>query len=132
MVAKTQKLSKNQKVVLDALQDSALPLSAYQILDVENVREKGLKAPLTIYRALAKLIELGLVHRIESLNAFVACNKGHHTEPPIFMICEECKQTIEVSMKTIQTKVFQQAAEQGFKVEKMNVEVSGICRNCSG
>jgi len=131
MGAEKQKLSKNQQIVLEALQACSMPLSAYQILDVEDVRGQGLKAPLTIYRALGKLIELGLVHRIESLNAFVACDQSHHTEPPAFMICEECKHIIEVGMDSIQKTVSKQAEEQGFKIDNMHVEVSGRCRDCA-
>lgn len=127
----TQKLTKNQGVVLEALRESAGPMSAYQILDVESVREKGLKAPLTIYRALDKLVEAGLVHRIETLNAFVSCDQEHHTEPPAFMICEECKRIIEVGTRSIQRTVLKQAEEQGFQVNQMHVEVSGRCRKCA-
>ena len=127
----THKLTKNQNVVLDALRQSSAPMSAYQILDVEDVRSKGLKAPLTIYRALDKLVEAGLVHRIETLNAFVSCDQDHHTEPPAFMICEECKQIIEVGTHAIQRTVMKQAAEQGFEVNQMHVEVSGRCRTCA-
>ena len=126
-----QKLTKNQGVVLEALRESAGPMSAYQILDVESVREKGLKAPLTIYRALDKLVEAGLVHRIETLNAFVSCDQEHHTEPPAFMICEECKRIIEVGTRSIQRTVLKQAEEQGFQVNQMHVEVSGRCRKCA-
>ena len=132
MPAKNQKLSKNQRVVLEALRASDLPLSAYQILDAEDVRRQGLKAPLTIYRALDKLVELGLVHRIESLNAFVACNQErHHTEPSIFLICEECKHITEVRMEAIQETISKQAAERGFNVDTIHVEVFGRCQTCT-
>ena len=127
----TEKLTKNQSVVLDALRQNSAPLSAYQILDVESVREKGLKAPLTIYRALDKLIEAGLVHRIESLNAFIPCCHEHHTEPPAFMICQNCKRIIEVGTRAIQRAVLKQAEEQGFQVEQMHVEVTGRCQACT-
>ena len=127
----THKLTKNQQVVLDALRNSGAPMSAYQILDVESVRSNGLKAPLTIYRALEKLIKAGHVHRIESLNAFVYCDRDHHSEPPAFMICNDCKHIIEVGTRSIQKAVLKQAAEQGFQVEQMHVEVSGRCRSCS-
>ena len=101
----TPKLTKNQQVVLDTLRACQTPMSAYQILDVDSVRSKGLKAPLTIYRALDKLIEAGLVHRIESLNAFVSCDQEHHTEAPAFMICTECKHIIEVGTRAVQRTV---------------------------
>ncbi|MFY0613555.1 MAG: transcriptional repressor [Hyphomicrobiaceae bacterium] len=128
---KATKLTKNQQIVLEALRDSGTPMSAYQILDVDSVRSKGLKAPLTIYRALDKLIEAGLIHRIESLNAFVRCDQEHHAEPPAFMICQECKQIIEVGTRAIQRTVKKQAAEQGFQIDQLHVEVSGTCRSCA-
>ena len=131
MTTTTPKLSKNQQVVLDALGTAGQPLSAYQILDLDSVRAKGLKAPLTIYRALDKLIELGLVHRIESLNAFIPCDHGPHAEPAAFMICNDCKRTIEVGTRTLQRTVAKQATEQGFEVDQMRIEISGRCEQCA-
>ncbi|MGI9423428.1 MAG: Fur family transcriptional regulator [Hyphomicrobiaceae bacterium] len=130
MTTPSPKLSKNQKVVLDALRDGR-PLSAYQILDLDSVRDNGLKAPLTIYRALDKLIEYGLVHRIETLNAFVLCDHEPHAEPAAFMICNACKRTIEVGTRSLRRTVMKQAAEQGFEVDHMHVEVSGRCEDCT-
>ena len=130
MTAPNPKLSKNQQVVLDALRDGR-PLSAYQILNLDRVRAQGLKAPLTIYRALDKLIEFGLVHRIESLNAFVLCGHEPHSDPAAFMICSDCKRTIEVGTRSLQRAVKKQAAAQGFEVDHMHVEVSGRCEKCA-
>lgn len=131
MTKAAQKLSKNPQVVFDALRVADKPLSAYQILDLDEVRAKGLKAPLTIYRALEKLIELGLVHRIESLNAFVLCDHGPHTEPAAFMICNDCRRTIEVGTRTLQRTMTKQANEQGFEVDRMHIEISGRCEHCA-
>ena len=131
MSSSKQKLSKNQEAVLMALSKDRRPLSAYQILDMEAVRDKGLKAPLTIYRALEKLIEFGLVHRIESLNAFVICDHGPHDEPAAFMICKDCHRAIEVGARTVKRAVMRQAAELGFKVDQIHVEVSGRCQSCA-
>lgn len=131
MTTPIRKLSKNQQVVLDALHTYGRPLSAYQILDMDLVRSKGLKAPLTIYRALDKLIEYGLVHRIESLNAFVLCDHDPHVDPAAFMICNDCKRTIEVATRSLQRTVSKQAAEQGFEVDSMHIEISGRCEKCA-
>ena len=68
-------LTRNQGLVLGALNHSEAPLSAYDILD--KLRADGLRAPLQVYRALDKLVERGLAHRLESLNAFVACADEH-------------------------------------------------------
>ncbi|HUS95399.1 MAG TPA: transcriptional repressor, partial [Hyphomicrobiaceae bacterium] len=101
-------------MVIDALKDAGRPLSAYQILDAEDVRSKGLKAPLTIYRALERLVACGLVHRVESLNAFVACKDEPHAEPAAFMICERCRCTIEFSAGTLKQTVGRYASKHGF------------------
>ena len=127
----THKLTKNQSVVVTALKDAGRPMSAYQILDVQSVRENGLKAPLTIYRALEKLVECGLVHRIECLNAFVVCGLDAHSEPAAFMICNMCKATIEFSPKSIRSAVSRQVAERGFVMDNMHLEVSGVCAACA-
>ncbi|MBU2533187.1 MAG: transcriptional repressor [Alphaproteobacteria bacterium] len=126
-----QKLTRNQEVVINALRAAEQPLSAYQILDLEKVREKGLKAPLTIYRALDKLIEQGLVHRIESLNAFVICDHEPHSEPAAFMICEVCRSTIEFSTDQLRRSIARYARQHGFHMAGMHLEVSGRCETCA-
>lgn len=127
----THELTKNQRIVLDTLRASKTPMSAYQILDADNVRSNGLKAPLTIYRALEKLVEASLVHRIESLNAFVHCGNQCHADAPAFMICHQCNNFFEFETPAIQRAVMKHAAEQGFEVDQMHVEVSGRCRKCA-
>ncbi|MGI9406470.1 MAG: Fur family transcriptional regulator [Hyphomicrobiaceae bacterium] len=129
-MSKTAKLTRNQGIVLDALKRASQPLSAYQILDDETVRGEGIKAPLTVYRAVGRLVDKGLVHRIESLNAFVVCDHEPHSEPAAFMICTACKQTIEVGTTDVQRAVAKQAARRGFKVDRMQVEISGTCEDC--
>ena len=96
MKNKKNELTKNQKIVLDFIQKSNKPVKAYSILS--SVSKKGLKAPPQVYRALEKLIEVGEVHKIESLNSFVACNsKCIEPNGTIFSICKSCDQTTEVS-----------------------------------
>ena len=129
-MAVREKLTKNQSVVMAALQSADRPLSAYQILDLEMVRAAGLKAPLTIYRALEKLIEKGLVHRIESLNAFVVCDHEPHAEPAAFMICNDCKRSIEFPAGNLKRSVNRQASARRFEIDELHVEVSGRCEDC--
>ena len=68
---KENNLSKNQKIIFDIIDKSGGPMKAYSILF--DVQKKGIKAPLQVYRALDKLVELGKIHKIESRNAFIAC-----------------------------------------------------------
>jgi hypothetical protein len=64
-------------------------MTAYEILDA--VRDKGITAPPTVYRALNRLVEEGLAHRVESINAYVACAHSHHSDGAVvFAICDNC------------------------------------------
>ena len=74
MTQKHEQLSKNQQIVLSIIEKAKGPLKAYSIL--YNVQKKGIKAPLQVYRALEKLIEIGKIHKIESKNAFIACKNS--------------------------------------------------------
>ena len=80
----------NAKLVLSALQEDQRPHSANELVD--KLRDVGISAPVTVYRALERLIDAGSVHRLESLNAYVACTKGHCAENTnaAFAICEDC------------------------------------------
>ena len=71
---KQHNLSKNQKIIFDLIDKSSEPLKAYSILF--NVQKKGINAPLQVYRALDKLVEIGKIHKIESRNAFIACQNS--------------------------------------------------------
>ena len=127
---KQMKLTPNQSAVLETLSKSDKPLSAYEILNFENIRDSGIKAPLTVYRALDKLIDKGRVHRIESLNAFVACDGKPHIEPAGFVICESCKNTLELRIRDCEDHLTKDALKKGFQVKGIRVEVAGTCSDC--
>jgi Fur family zinc uptake transcriptional regulator len=123
-------LTRNQGLVYAALSTAEGPLTAYGILD--ELRAEGFKAPLQVYRALEKLIELGLVHRLESLNAFVACRHpscSHH-ETAAFAICEGCGQVSEFSPNEAMHHLRDWAREQDFTLARATIELRGTCRNC--
>jgi Fur family transcriptional regulator, zinc uptake regulator len=117
-------------LVLGALAHSEAPLSAYDILD--RLREDGLKAPLQVYRALDKLVERGLAHRLESLNAFVACADEHcHRSGLIaFAICQGCGKVDEFADPVIEQRLGDWAGGTGFKVEQTTMEIRGKCALC--
>jgi Fur family zinc uptake transcriptional regulator len=124
-------LTRNQTLVLDALSHSRGPLSAYDILD--QLRADGLRAPLQVYRALDKLVERGLAHRLESLNAFVACAHSHvHRKGIItFAICEDCGLVNEFTDAAIEERVVRWAQDNSFKVERTTMEIRGKCADCA-
>lgn len=125
-------LTRNQQVVLDALAAADKPMTAYDILNLPATRKAGLKAPLTIYRALDKLMAQGLAHRIESLNAFVTCGHGpHHDHATGFLICGDCGKAQEVPIAACEKHLAGRAREQGFFVDAVKVEMTGRCPDCA-
>ena len=123
-------LTKNQTLVYDALTGAEGPLSAYTILD--RLRGRGFRAPLQVYRALDKLVEFGMVHRLESLNAFVACRHPgcESCETIAFAICEKCGKVVEVADEKFALQLKALAEERGFSPGTSVVEMRGLCREC--
>ena len=124
------KLTKNQSLVMGTLEKAEGPLSAYTILD--ELRAEGLRAPLQIYRALDKLVEFGLAHRLESLNAFVACRHTSCGEQKTiaFMICETCGHVQEISDQTLAGQLQLLADKSAFVMKSSIVELRGTCSCC--
>ena len=123
-------LTKNQALVFGALTRAQGPLSAYALLD--QLREQGFRAPLQVYRALEKLQSAGLVHRLESLNAFVACAHPHDHDHGLmaFAICEGCGQVAEFSDEMIEARLGDWASRTGFHASKTTIEIRGHCSSC--
>ncbi|MBA8881132.1 Fur family transcriptional regulator [Phyllobacterium myrsinacearum] len=125
-------LTKNQTLVFNTLSRADGPLSAYTILD--QLRGDGFRAPLQVYRALEKLLDYGMVHRLESINAFVACahphNHSHSHGMTAFAICEKCGQVSEFSDDVITQRVRQWTTDNGFKQTKTTIEIRGVCAAC--
>ena len=123
-----QELTKNQSLVFGALSEAEGPLSAYSILD--QLRDEGFRAPLQVYRALDKLLEFGMVHRLESLNAFIGCphpGGGHASQ---FLVCERCDTATEINDPAVTAAISRSAEAMGFQVDRPMVEVTGICPKC--
>ena len=127
---KQQYLSKNQKIVLDHVEKANQPLKAYSIL--YNVQKKGLKAPLQVYRALDKLVEMGKIHKIESRNAFVACKNSNCkiSKATAFSICEVCEKVTEINSSKLSNYLTNFEDSSGMKYNKYNLEFFGLCKKC--
>lgn len=126
-------LTRNQALVLSALSAAEGPLSAYTILD--RLRADGLRAPLQVYRALERLQDYGLVHRLETLNAFVACahphDHDHHADVIAFAICETCGQVTEFADETVTARLDEWGRNNGFHSRKAVIELRGTCNACA-
>ena len=127
---KQEHLTKNQQIVLDFIEKSSEPLKAYSILF--SVKKQGIKAPLQVYRALDKLVEIGKIHKIESRNAFVACKNSNCqiSKATAFSICESCEDVTEVSNLKLSKYLSNFADKSGMKYNKYNLEFFGLCKNC--
>ena len=130
MSQKQEHLSKNQKIVLDMIEKSNQPMKAYSILF--NVQKKGIKAPLQVYRALDKLVEMGKIHKIESRNAFIACQNSscQVAKATAFSICEMCEKVTEISSAGLSKYLTSFKDKEGMKYSKYNLEFFGLCKKC--
>ena len=114
--------------VLDLLRRQGRPLSAYEIL--ESLRQDGVNAATTVYRALDKLLEVGDVHRIESLNAWTACCEPHHAGTPVFEICGGCGSVTEHVTSHLARDIAALSTGSGFAPDRSVIEIHGRCSDC--
>ena len=122
-------LTRNQQEILSCLRSAAEPLGGYEILN--RVRAGGIAYPTSVYRALHNLVRLGLVHRIESLDSFVACTHPHDGHQTGFLICEGCGKVVELSVLSAEQHLLQSVFRGEIKIERVvSLEFSGRCRAC--
>ena len=123
-------LTKNQRLVFDSLQREKGPMTAYRILD--DLKPSGLRAPLQVYRALDKLIEMGAVHRLESLNSFVVCQhpECETHEASAFSICDTCGDVREYNNVRLDGFLSSLVESSEFQLEGSTIELRGHCLKC--
>ncbi|RMF35632.1 MAG: transcriptional repressor [Alphaproteobacteria bacterium] len=123
------RLTPVRRRVLEILLESHIALGAYDIL--ARLSAEGMPAqPPVAYRALDFLIRHGLAHRIERLNAFVACAHPEAAHAPAFLICRKCRLVAEAVAGP--SPLSREAAELGFRLETSVVEAEGLCPSCAG
>ena len=123
-----RKLSRNQGQVLSCLRKAKAALSAYAILD--RLRVSGISYPPTVYRALNDLIELGMVHRLQSRAAFVACDHGSCNGKAAFAICRECGKVVEISLSDKDERELLALTPKEMAAEQVTLEIAGLCKAC--
>ncbi|MCP4470998.1 MAG: transcriptional repressor [Gammaproteobacteria bacterium] len=127
--ARKLRLTSRRRQVLEILLASHQPLGAYDILaELNRVDSAERIAPAIVYRALEFLMAEGLIHRIESRNAFISCiHPGHHSAAQ-FLICRDCEQVAE--FENIDPGLLSAADNLGFAVDHSVVEITGVCAEC--
>ncbi|WP_371226162.1 transcriptional repressor [Roseovarius sp. 2305UL8-3] len=118
-----------RRKTLEILLQEHRALGAYEVLD--RLREEGFGSqPPVAYRALEFLVANGFVHKIEKLNAFVACANPGSAHSPAFMICRECDSVAETQSMPARGALGDAAKAAGFVIEKTVVEAEGLCPTC--
>ncbi len=126
-----RRLTPLRRRVLELVWQSHRPVTAYALL--ERLVQDGHRAQApTVYRSLEFLMESGLVHRVESMNAYLGCNQPWHGHDVGIFICRVCGDVAELSDTAISRGIERGADRIGFTVESRVVEISGTCRACSG
>ena len=123
-------LTELRRTVLGLVLQAERPLTAYQLLDRLKETRRG-AAPPTIYRALDFLLDNKLIHKVESLNAFMPCEAGHHDHAVQFLICTECGQVTEIEDCSVSQALDRAARAKGFHPSGTVVEVEGLCMACA-
>jgi len=104
-------------------------MGAYEVLERLSDEGLGSKPPLA-YRALNFLVSNGFAHRIERLNAFIACSHLGARHAPAFLICKVCNAVAEAHLYATAGRLGDAADAAGFKIERVVIEAEGICPNC--
>ena len=119
--------------VLGLIAEAGQPIKAYDLLDLVREGEgAGAAAPPTVYRALDFLLANGFIHKLESINAFVAChhpNAAQHSVP--FLICDRCHSATELEDASIVASLDAAARGLGFAPQAQTLEVHGLCARCA-
>lgn len=131
-IKKGLKLTSMREQVFSSILQSHQPQGAYTILATLNQASdpQNTLAAQTIYRALNFLVELQLIHRIASLNAYIACCRPARRHQPQFLICQNCQTVQELDQPAINNAILSRATNFNFTVLNCGVEVFGLCVNC--
>ncbi|MGJ0508807.1 MAG: transcriptional repressor [Methylocystis sp.] len=131
--AKTPGMTPARQRALDILTQAGRPVGAYEMIDLMADADGKRPAPVSVYRALAFLLDHGLAHRLESRNAFVVCGHSHGAEEPVvFLICEQCGEVKEATSAGLARELAALTAEAGFNARTRVVEIAGRCARCAG
>lgn len=122
-------LAKNEKLVWDVLAKGTEPLKAYEILD--KLKEQGVRAPMTVYRALDGLEEKGHIHKLDGMNAFVLCNHEGPHAVQTFLVCDSCSTVQELEVVAVEADIAPAVHAANFSMHTARLEIKGNCDSCA-
>jgi Fur family zinc uptake transcriptional regulator len=119
-----------RRAILEILARSDGPIGAYALMDeLSHVQQRSV-APPTVYRTLEFLVENGFVVKIESRNAFAACDTPGHDHHGVLLICSRCGKSDEVENAGLDSLLREMASSSGFRMQRRVVEIDGLCESC--
>jgi len=123
------RLTDIRKRVLELVCTSHKAIGAYELLDLFKEEDPKAK-PVTIYRALDFLMEVGLVHKIESLNAFIGCLQADKQHKTAILVCDNCKNAYELEAGAVYDALFILSQQAQFTPKNLTLELHGLCSEC--
>lgn len=123
------RLTPIRRQVLEIVWSSHDPIGAYDII-AKLPRGERPAAPMTVYRALDFLVEQGLVHRLDSLNAFIGCDRATERHAGQLLVCRRCGRVTEIDDDRVRQAVDATTAEHGFRCDA-TLELKGVCESCA-
>ncbi|MDB6176072.1 Fur family transcriptional regulator [Paracoccus sp. Z330] len=130
LAAKKARLTPVRRRTLELLLESHRAMGAYEVLERLAAEGYGSQPPVA-YRALEFLVQHGLAHRLQRLNAFAACLHPECEHAPAFLICRVCSKLAEVPAGYLQDELGELSQDNGFTIERLTVEAVGLCAGCA-
>ncbi len=126
---KGMRYTPSRQLTLDIISANERPIGAYAIIE-EMGKVTHKPKPTTVYRAIEFLQKNGFIHKIESLNAFVACEFGQTHDGSQFIVCRDCGAVEEIHSCHLPKDLKKQVEAVGFKIDCWNTEIHGVCQQC--
>ena len=124
------RLTKLRRAILEVLLEANAPVKAYDM--IEKMRSKGERlTPATVYRVLDFLLQYGLIHRINALNAFIPCTGSHDEHSMLLFVCSQCQQATEMDDPVLYQAMRDRLGELGMGMGDNCIEIQGTCHNCT-
>jgi len=127
---KGMRLTSIRRRILELICASHKAVGAYELLDLFHKEDPKAK-PVTIYRALDFLMDAGLVHKIESLNAFIGCLQAETEHQTVILICDHCKNAYELDATSVYQSLFAISKKIQFAPTSLTIELHGLCCSCT-
>jgi Fur family zinc uptake transcriptional regulator len=119
-----------RREVLELIWESHRAVKAYDLLD--RIKPKaGTAKPATVYRALEFLLEQGLIHRVESLNAFIGCSFSDRQHEQLLLTCIRCNEVEERPAELVMAAIATELEQAAFSIQRKAIEIHGICGRCA-